>query len=512
VAELPEDVLLQDLDRLRTAELVYQTEVTPEAVFIFKHALVQEVAYSRLSPGRQRELHARAVAALEARDRSADTVEWLGHHALRGGLWAKAATYLQDSGARAAARAANREAVAAFEHALEALAHLPKTRESAQTGIDLRLQLKNALTHIGVYERLLAPLQEAEQLAREIADPVRLGRVHAFTCDAYRLTGDLEQAIEEGRRSLSLAEQHGDDNLSVMAHTYLGMALHVRGAYHEATALFRRNVELLSGERVTMRGDMAGYPSVHSRVWLIRCLAETGAFDEAVALGLDAVAIAERSEHPLNLAMAAAGLGRAHTRRGALESAVTILERSLDTCRRWDLALWMPAIAEDLGLAYVWSDRTDDAVKLLEWALERGVRLRAGHAVRLAYLGEGYLRAGREQEARSAASTALDVARTYGQRGYEVWALRLHAEIAAQFESREAERTLALYQQAISLAGNLGMGPLVARCLLGLSRVQERRGDGTGSAASIKQATAMMHAMGMDQTWMSLDQPWERRP
>ena len=59
-----------------------------------------------------------------------DQVERLAYHALRGELWAKAVIFYQQAGARAHDRAAFREAVASFEQALQALAHLPKDSDT----------------------------------------------------------------------------------------------------------------------------------------------------------------------------------------------------------------------------------------------------------------------------------------------------------------------------------------------------------------------------------------------
>ena len=71
-------------------------------------------------------LRTRIVAALEALagEQVAEQVERLAHHALRGEVWDKAVTYCQQAGARAYDRAAFREAVASFDQALQALAHL----------------------------------------------------------------------------------------------------------------------------------------------------------------------------------------------------------------------------------------------------------------------------------------------------------------------------------------------------------------------------------------------------
>ena len=72
----------------------------------------------------------------------AEQVERLAHHALRGEVWDKAVTYCQQAGARAHDRAAFREAVAAFEQALQALAHLPEHGDTRGLAIDLRLAVE----------------------------------------------------------------------------------------------------------------------------------------------------------------------------------------------------------------------------------------------------------------------------------------------------------------------------------------------------------------------------------
>jgi predicted ATPase len=127
MADVPEAALHRSLAHLQAAEFLYETRLFPEPEYTFKHALTHEVAYGSLLLERRRGLHARLVEAIEAlapergaegaSARSADQVDRLAHHALRGEVWDKAVTYCQQAGVRANDRAAFRAAVTAFEQA-----------------------------------------------------------------------------------------------------------------------------------------------------------------------------------------------------------------------------------------------------------------------------------------------------------------------------------------------------------------------------------------------------------
>jgi predicted ATPase len=72
VSGLPEDELQASLTRLVASQLVFQRGIPPDAVYTFKHALVQDAAHSSLLRKRRQRLHAQIAEAYEARARGRD--------------------------------------------------------------------------------------------------------------------------------------------------------------------------------------------------------------------------------------------------------------------------------------------------------------------------------------------------------------------------------------------------------------------------------------------------------
>jgi tetratricopeptide (TPR) repeat protein len=244
---------------------------------------------------------------------------------------------------------------------------------------------------------------------------------------------------------------------------------------------------------------MTGLPAVLSRTWLVSCLADLGEFDTGIARGDEAVQLAEAAEHPFSLTQAYFALGTLFLRRGDLPQAIPVLEHGLALCQGAGIVTWFPTVAAALGYAYTLSGRLPEALPLLQQAVaqdpSRGVS--AGHARRVAYLSEAYLLAGRRDEAADLATSALTFARTLQARGNEAYALWMHGEIHMQQEPMAGEAADACYQQALTLAGELGMRPLQAHCHLSLGILSTQRGQLAQARVALFTAIELFHMMGM---------------
>jgi hypothetical protein len=84
--------------------------------------------------------------------------------------------------------------------------------------------------------------------------------------------------------------------------------------------------------------------------------------------------------------------------------------------------------------------------------------------------------AGRLEEAHALAAGAVTHARAHQERGNEAYALCLLGTSAARREPPEHEQAEAYYQQALTLADELGMRPLQAHCHRGLGTLYATTG------------------------------------
>jgi class 3 adenylate cyclase/tetratricopeptide (TPR) repeat protein len=517
IADVPEAALHRGLTHLQAAEFLYETRLFPDYEYTFKHALTHEVAYGSLLQERRRALHARIVEALEAGagGRVAegasgakglpagrpdpDQVDRLAHHALRGAVWDKAVAYCRQAGAKAMAHSAYHEAATSFEQALDALHQLTASPDTRAQAIDLHLALRSALWPLGELERISVHLQDAAALAETLGDQHRCGWVAAYLSMNFAMLCAPEHALTSAQRALAIATALGEVRLTITAQYYLGFASHSLGDYRQAVEWFRKTVTHLHGELRYERFGLTGLTSAGSWGMLGCGLAECGDFAEARAATEEGVQIAEAADHLLSRVSAYWFVGSQSLCQGESHQVIPLLEQAFNLTQAGHFLLFVPRVAATLGAAYALAGRTAEALPLLEQAVEqaRALRVMAHYALQVVWLGEAYLRAGRLDEADAQAQRALDFARAHKARGHAAYALRLLGDIASHREPPEAEQAQAAYRQALALAEELGMRPLVAHCHLGLGTLYAKSGQREQARAELSTACEMYQSMDM---------------
>ena len=229
VSPLDELELWRGLVQLVRAEVLYQRGALPQAIYLFKHALIQETAYQSLLKS-TRQYHHQRIAQVFA-ERFPDTVatqpELLAHHATEAGLAEQAVGYWYTAGQRAHERSAHGEAIGHLRKGLELLTTLSDdTPEHRQQELALQITLGAALMAKGLSALdVEAAYQRARELCQQVGETPQLFPVLEGLARFYIVRGESQTARELGEQMLSLAQRVHDPAGLAHAHITLGSAL-----------------------------------------------------------------------------------------------------------------------------------------------------------------------------------------------------------------------------------------------------------------------------------------------
>ena len=174
IAGLPDAVLQDALARLAEAELVFMRGSPPNATYTFKHALVQDTAYSTMLRQRRQQLHSAIALVLEKRfaDIAKNTPEVIAQQFEWAGRLEMAVAYWRKAGERDLRRFAMKESIAHYSNALRLVLAMPETRDRDVLELDVRLGLGlvQQISHGPTAEDAAAHYQRALALSTALPD------------------------------------------------------------------------------------------------------------------------------------------------------------------------------------------------------------------------------------------------------------------------------------------------------------------------------------------------------
>ncbi|MEX2519935.1 MAG: adenylate/guanylate cyclase domain-containing protein [Paracoccaceae bacterium] len=237
VTRAPAAELQAALDRLIDAELMQRYGFPPDVEYEFRHALVQDAAYSSMLKSTRHRVHARiaAVLAEDSRTRALEP-EIIARHYLAGGVPVKAAPFSFAAGQRALDASAHREATQHFTEALEHLDEMPDSPARQRLELDIRmangvpLQTLRGYAHSSVrknYDRV-------EVLATGLGATAELMPFYYGMSRYHMLSGDYEKALIGGEKLLKAAETAEDAIFLSAGRRILGSILFYTGRLDEA--------------------------------------------------------------------------------------------------------------------------------------------------------------------------------------------------------------------------------------------------------------------------------------
>jgi tetratricopeptide (TPR) repeat protein len=457
VAPMPRPQLEAGLAQLVGAELIYRRGTPPDAEYAFKHALVQDAAYSTLLRGRRQQLHARIVATIEERfpEIVAAQPALLAHHCTEADLTEKAIEYWSAAGRQAWRRWTAAEACALLRRGLALVSTLPDGDRRRETELDLQIALGLALT--ASLGSAAPELDEVHSRARELASMLNRPRELLFALwGQYRdhwARGDLKQAGRLAVQLRELGETTGDVLMQVLGCDACALTCYFFGEFTAGRAHMEKAFALYdpahrSSYTELLSQDVQVQLWVHSN-WL---LARLGYLDQALIQRDAALEEARRLSHPPTMAIAlACAFWTGSLVRFAPRSLLQYADQLLALASEHRLALIRALALIYRGRCLAMLGRSDEGIPLLTAGLASGEELgfMSTRGYYLALLGDAYRKAGQWQAALDHVTEARRLAETRDQCD-KAETVRLSADVMLAMGDRIGAE--AGYREAITIA------------------------------------------------------------
>ncbi len=524
------------LAELKTLEIIYEQGLLPEPAYIFKHAVIQDVAYQSLLVQRRKALHRAVAAAIEElyADRLAEHYEELAHHFFQGEDWPKAFEYLVRSGDKARDAYANQIAIDFYGRALEvgqradgtvpparlmeahrqrsrlwivlsrypeAIAEAEKMVEVARAADDRRGE-GEALADLGFAHyatlsgehmpHLKRHADEAYVIARETGDGHLLARTLYLLGTVDTTDGDLDSATRRLEESTRIGEAQALPDIVAPSITLLGAVANWRGDFPRALQISER-------AEIAARG-------VHDRFHeflavAFRCVSHIalGEYLEALAVIEAGLATARERNIAFNIGRLTNTLGWLYQELGDFRRAAEYDREGADLGQRHKVPNVEISSIINLGADHVARGEPRKALALMEDIVGRIDNAFGAHRWRwvmrvVVPLAEALVAVGEPTRALEHVERGLAKAQSTGSRRYVAKILAIRGEIAlGQGDPRRAETDA---REALGIAQAIAYPTLTwqAAHLLGRALVTQRRMkdafDATRLAVETIEATA----------------------
>jgi DNA-binding winged helix-turn-helix (wHTH) protein/predicted ATPase len=400
---------------------------TVAARYRFRHALYQEVLYSRLTARRRHRLHQQIGEREEQGygERAREIAAELALHFERGREYRKAVQYLQHAGENALQRSAYQEAISLLTKGLELLKLLPDTPERIQQELRLQIVLGSSLmiTKGFTVPEVEQVYSRALELGRQVGEMSQLFLALRGLWQFYTTRGESQRARELGEQLLALARRQHDPALLLQGSKALAENLFWLGELASARAHLEQGLTfydpqqhrslafLFVGE--DLRIGCLGFAAL--ALWSL------GYPDQALKRGDETVTLAWELSHPYSQGVALFFAAMIHQLRREGQAAQEQAEAMIVLCSEqgfpfglaWGTILWGWGLAAE--------GQGEEGIAQIRQGLVsvRAMKSEVARPYYLALLAEAYGKVGQTEKGLSVLAEALEAVNKTGTRWYE---------------------------------------------------------------------------------------------
>jgi class 3 adenylate cyclase/predicted ATPase len=465
VVRKPEAELRSAIGSLLAAGLLFQQGEPPHAIYLFKHALVQDAAYGTLLRQPRRALHARIAEILESQfaDIAERQPELLARHCTEAGLIEKAVGLWGKAGQRSLERSALLEATEQLTRALAQIATLPSSPELRREQIKLQVALITPLMHVKGYaapetkaaaERARVLIEQSEALGEPPEDPLLLLSVlYSFWCASFvAFNGDALREL--AGQFLALAEKQKAKEPLMIGHRIMGSLLHT-GDFVEGRAHLDRAIALYDPAEhrplATRFGQDVGVATFSYRSWALWML---GYPQAALADASRAVRDARELGQAATLMYALVHASLTHIHCGDYTTANREANELVALADEKGALFWKALGMTVQGCVLALTGRAADAIQMITSGITalRSTGSTLWMPSHLSYLGTAHAALGQFQDAWWCIGEAITAAEITKERWQEADIHRVAGEIELLSAEPNAVKAEECFQRALAVA------------------------------------------------------------
>ena len=484
VARKPGVELNAALDRLVSAGLVFRHGMPPQASYLFKHALVQDAAYSALLREPRRALHSRIAQILESQfvEIAENQPELLARHFTAAGLIDKAAKFWGKAGQRSLERSALVEAVEQLTRALEQIASLPGTPELRREEIKLAVEVITPLIHIkghaapepkAAAERARQLIEKAEKLGEPPEDPLLLFSVLYGFCTASLVAFNGDALRELSGQFLTLAEKQTAPVPRMIGYRLVGNSLLYTGDFAKSRAHYDRALALYEPAAhrplATRFGQDAGVSALSFRSWAHWLL---GYPQASLADAERALSDSREIGHAATLMNTLSLISFTRSFRGDHAVAGALADEGVALAGEKGALAWKALAMFAQGIALISAGKAADAVSTITSgaAVWRSTGSTLFVPLYQSHLAAAYAQLGQFDDARRCLGEAMTAMKTNKESWWEAEVHRIAGEIALMSDDPDATKAESCFQRALEIAGEQQAKSLQLRAAMSLAR------------------------------------------
>jgi predicted ATPase/class 3 adenylate cyclase len=479
------------------------SSITGENEYAFKHILMRDVAYGQIPKGRRAELHVRFSDWVKILPASADElveiVAWhleqacrLSREVARSPIdppVLEAAGALANAARRAERREGLREAHRYYIRALDVLGE-------ADAGLHFQLRVRGADITM-----MLGDLKEAAEELEEVADAAQqLGRAD-LRCEALLLLGDIDQRqgrAAEAHRRLAEAQKlarHADNAWlqSRVAYVFAALVADFEGDHDQAIDNLRSGIGLAE-EIEDLPLVAEGHLRLAAILWNRGELA-----DAEMELRRCLELAANLGSHRLE-AEATSWLGMIRYHRGDPEEGERLCRRARDWLERTgDTYFQVQNLVRGLASFALAEGRPEEAEACLREAVPVALQIGGWVVIEVyRYLVEALVAQERLDDARELVAFA---ARNLPEEDGYARSSFMMAEASVATAAGEATTAATAFAEALRLIEGLGMPLMLGEARVALGRSLRAFGDLVGARTELQRARAIFGSIGAT-TWL----------